>query len=82
MLFKIYASLVVMGILSSCAAPYYTKCRISCSNCNSYALTVATKKYKNFVQEQTIQSGVITRSINSYRDPLECRKTACNCNEE
>ena len=54
-------------------------CQDNCVACNHQAHMAARDWYQHFVKEQTVQGGMITRNINSYKDPLQCRKITCNC---
>lgn len=67
---------------SSCETRFKTchqVCHKNCENCSKKAKCSAARHYQQFVHEQLIQGGVISRELNSYRDPLQCRKTTCNC---
>jgi len=54
-------------------------CIDTCSNCSSSASHYSKSNYTKYVQEQQIEGGFVTRELNSYRDPLQCRKITCNC---
>lgn len=54
-------------------------CRNNCSQCGKAANCSATRHYNQYKREQLIQGRVIVRELNSYRDPLQCRKVTCNC---
>ena len=54
-------------------------CTNNCPNCSAASTARATEHYKHFVHQKQIEGGIITRELNSYRDPLQCRKVTCNC---
>lgn len=54
-------------------------CRNDCQHCCSYSNQVAAKKYKRYLHEQCVKGEFIALQLNSFRDPLQCRKTTCNC---
>jgi hypothetical protein len=54
-------------------------CRNNCLQCGKAANCSAARHYNKYKQEQIIQGRVIARELNSYRDPLQCRKVTCNC---
>lgn len=54
-------------------------CENSCRQCTLPADVTAGKRYARFIQQQTVQGALIARDLNSYRDPLQCLKTTCNC---
>jgi hypothetical protein len=54
-------------------------CGNSCHHCVVSQTVTVSKKYRRYVHQQTVQGGVIARDLKSYRDPLQCRKTTCDC---
>lgn len=54
-------------------------CRKNCQACvdSSNASTVC--QYRRYMHEQYVQGNIVTRDLQSYRDPLQCRKTTCHC---
>lgn len=56
-----------------------TKCTDNCPSCSLSATKEARKHYKQYVHEELVEGNLITRDLQSYRDPLKCRKTSCNC---
>ena len=54
-------------------------CRNSCDRCEAFREVSSSAYYKHYVHEQVVQGGTIARELNSYRDPLQCRKTTCDC---
>lgn len=61
------------------AAACQKVCRNNCPQCCSYANQSAKNSYCNYRHEQIVKGGFIVRQLKSYRDPLQCRKTTCNC---
>jgi len=54
-------------------------CDNSCPNCCLSANQRAAREYSHYKHQQSIQGNSIVRRLNSYRDPLQCRKTTCEC---
>ncbi len=54
-------------------------CYDNCFNCIKIDCKKAKRSYNEYVREQFIVSGIIVRRLNSYRDPLQCLKTTCDC---
>jgi hypothetical protein len=54
-------------------------CRNNCRQCGKVATCTAARNYNKYKNEQINQGGIIARDLNSYRDPLQCRKVTCNC---
>ena len=55
------------------------ECRNNCSTCSRFEIAQAADAFKHYVYEQRMKGARVIRSLNSYRDPLQCRKTTCNC---
>ena len=54
-------------------------CYNSCQLCSASANCSAEMHYNKYKQQQRIQGEPVIRSLKSYRDPLQCRKTTCEC---
>lgn len=54
-------------------------CVDNCPNCSRKSQRHATENFSKYVIERTIQGKKVMRELNSYRDPLQCRKVTCNC---
>jgi len=54
-------------------------CQNSCSKCRAKSQKETRNSYIDYVKEKCIEGGTIARELNSYRDPLQCRKTTCDC---
>lgn len=54
-------------------------CQNSCANCGVSATKSAANDFKQFKHQQCVQGAMVARELQSYRDPLQCRKTTCNC---
>ena len=57
-------------------------CRNNCNYCETYANHKAKNRYAHYINEQDIRGGLVIRRLNSYRDPLQCRKSTCNCSTD
>lgn len=54
-------------------------CKDDCEQCVADANMSFARHYDKFIHQQSVQGGLISRDLNSYRDPLQCVKTTCNC---
>lgn len=54
-------------------------CRNNCNDCTAFNIATAKNAYYCYVHEQRIKGTRLTRTLNSYRNPLQCRKTTCSC---
>lgn len=54
-------------------------CEDSCQQCLKESRITAMKDYADYLRQQQIQGGYILKLPRSYRDPLQCTKTTCNC---
>ncbi len=64
--------------LQSCQKNCTNNCRM-CSAASNYT---SAKNFFKYVHEKQVEGGFITRGLNSYRDPLQCRKVTCNCTSD
>lgn len=56
-----------------------TTCKNSCKHCMKTSNEEASARYAQYLHEQVIQGGVVARTLQSYRDQLQCCKTTCDC---
>lgn len=56
-----------------------TACTMGCNECKTLRSNQAVRRYQQFVHEQAVQGGEITRTLQSFRDPLQCRNAPCDC---
>ena len=67
---------------SSCLKQF-SLCQKSCTNniaaCSCKQHIQTDKSYSKYINEQTVRGGYLTRELNSFRDPLQCSKTTCDC---
>ncbi len=54
-------------------------CHNDCKDCNQSAHLNSVKNYRKYKCEQEIQGGFVARELNSFSDPLQCRKITCDC---
>jgi hypothetical protein len=54
-------------------------CINHCSHCVNKSLRSMADNYARYIHEQNTQGKRRIRQLNSYRDPLQCRKVTCNC---
>ncbi len=62
---------------------YFNQCTINCRNnckdCTAESKAKAAEHFRYYLHEQYVQGVAVTRNLQSYRDPLQCRKVTCNC---
>lgn len=56
-----------------------SRCSTSCKQCQADADSSMIKRYKTYVHEQCVQGERVALQLQSFRDPLQCRKTSCDC---
>ena len=54
-------------------------CHNNCRECSKSSQCSTAMNYNKYKHEQIVQGGIVGRELNSYHDPLQCRKTTCNC---
>lgn len=54
-------------------------CRNSCQNCTLLADTEAAVHFNQYKHQQQLQGSIVALELQSFRDPLQCRKTTCAC---
>lgn len=55
------------------------QCRYSCRNCDKAEHAKMVARYKTYVHEQNVQGERVALQLQSFKDPLQCRKTSCDC---
>ncbi|STY29389.1 acyltransferase [Legionella wadsworthii] len=55
------------------------RCINNCPNCTYIAHKMAEVHFAKYVHEQKVEGKKVMRELNSYRDPLQCRKVTCDC---
>lgn len=68
-------TMICLQHLQSCQ----DKCTNNCPTCSTDSSYTSTRHYLNYAHEKQMQGDFNTRGLNSYRDPLQCRKVSCNC---
>jgi hypothetical protein len=58
------------------------ECTNSCARCSASSTHTSTVSYMKYVHEKQIEGGIDARNLNSYRDPLQCRKVSCSCSAD
>ena len=57
-------------------------CQVTCRDdalCEKQAKLEAQKKYKKYEHGRCVEGKTIIRRLQSYDDPLQCRKMSCDC---
>lgn len=57
-------------------------CSNNCPRCSAISTDTTAKNYFEYIHDKQVQGGYIYRGLNSYRDPLQCRKVTCNCTSD
>lgn len=62
---------------------HFEFCRKNCINncpaCSTASQTSAANDFEKYVHERKAEGKKVMRELNSYRDPLQCRKVTCDC---
>ncbi|KTC78346.1 acyltransferase [Legionella brunensis] len=54
-------------------------CRNNCPRCCQFSTKTTVTNYKHYKHEVCVKGDFLTLQLNSFRDPLQCRKTTCDC---
>jgi len=54
-------------------------CVNNCPACSAASTRRSVFNFTKFIHEKQVEGQVVTRELNSYRDPLQCRKVTCSC---
>ncbi len=54
-------------------------CSDSCIKCSKEQRSKMIKRYKTYIHEQCVQGKRVALQLQSFHDPLQCRKTSCDC---
>ena len=54
-------------------------CEDSCKQCQKAEDKKTAQLYKNYIYEQHEQGKRVALQLQSFRDPLQCRKSSCDC---
>ncbi len=54
-------------------------CVDSCKTCAKQANQEATAHYMQYRHERCVQGKTIVHRLQSYHDPLQCKKSSCDC---
>jgi hypothetical protein len=57
-------------------------CYDNCTQCRRGADARAIRHYDLYKHQQRTQGEIIALELKSYRDPLQCRKTTCDCSAD
>ncbi len=57
-------------------------CINNCQTCSYVSQRQAEKSFAKYVHERRVQGKKVMRELNSYRDPLQCRKVTCDCSSD
>ena len=57
-------------------------CRNNIHECETLANLQAATRFKKYKKQQLIQGIVINEELQSFKDPLQCRKVTCSCQED
>ena len=54
-------------------------CNKSCEDCEILANQSMKDRYMGYRHDRFVQGRAVARQLQSYRDPLQCRKVTCDC---
>lgn len=78
-MYKTLAQRACMTTCESRLAACSKVCRNNCSQCTAAAAQSTIRHSAHYEHEQYVKGALIALQLNSFRDPLQCRKTTCNC---
>ena len=55
------------------------RCKDSCKACQVRENKKMVHLYKTYIHEQCAQGKRVALQLQSFRDPLQCRKSSCDC---
>jgi len=56
-----------------------TVCADNCKTCDFQSKKLTKQHYKRYIHERCIEGKTLIRRLQSYHDPLACRKMGCDC---
>lgn len=56
-----------------------SRCDNHCRACEKEAVQETKKDYQRYLKERCVEGKSLIRRLQSYHDPLQCRKTTCDC---
>jgi hypothetical protein len=54
-------------------------CEKDCKTCDGQSKQETRQHYKRYEHERCIEGKTLIRRLQSYHDPLQCRKMSCDC---
>lgn len=54
-------------------------CKNNCQNCTALANAETAVHFNQYKRQQNIQGSIVALELQSFRDPLQCRKPTCDC---
>ncbi|MDF1757759.1 MAG: hypothetical protein P1U74_05635 [Legionellaceae bacterium] len=57
-------------------------CINSCRNCKALSYIQASQRFKRYKSQQNVQGEIVNLELQSFKDPLQCRKTTCSCPDD
>jgi hypothetical protein len=57
-------------------------CRNNCKGCCASSTKTTVQNYRHYKHEVCVKGDFLTLQLNSFRDPLQCRKTTCDCRDD
>jgi len=58
------------------------QCKNNALECAVKANIEASKNFKRYKKREFIQGKVLIEELQSFKDPLQCRKVTCSCQED
>lgn len=57
-------------------------CKNNCQECTGLAKLQASQRFKDYKKRLTVQKKVVALELQSFQDPLQCRKVTCSCQDD
>lgn len=58
------------------------QCRNNERECKVMANMQAASRFKEYKRQEIIQGKILIEELQSFKDPLQCRKVTCSCQED
>lgn len=70
--------LICLEKLKNCS----DSCMNNCRTCSAFSNIGAASRFKKYKHKQLVQGKIVALELQSFKDPLQCRKATCSCQED
>lgn len=57
-------------------------CKNNCQECTGLVKLQAARMFKDYKKRRIVQKKVVAVELQSFQDPLKCRKVTCSCQDD